>query len=237
MSQQMDNLNRLADDLVSKCGATVDDWVTSLDNAATVMDSGIRMGPYTITVVKLKEYILLMGVSALEVFESLSQGEKSAVLRAVSILHLLALNGIMRIKVERNYYDQEFEAVPAYTPLKLVQVPAVDFVHVVRKHKPCILHSFDEQILAKITNQQQLLAKAVAREPRLKAALEKVSSGLFNKVWAPVGGERFSSLRLFCSGLSSVIPTTSRVEADFSFINYRKDDFKSAMSDIALEGV
>ncbi len=99
--------------------------------------------------------------------------------------------------------------MPAYTPLKLVQVPAVDFVHVVRKRKPCILHNFNEQILAEITNQQQLLTKAAAREPRLKAALEKANSGLFNKLWAPVGGERFSSLHLFCSSLSSVMPTTS----------------------------
>ncbi len=33
------------------------------------------------------------------------------------------------------------------------------------------------------------------------------------------------------------MPTMSRVEADISFINYRKDGFNSAMSDIALEGV
>ncbi len=200
VSQQLDNLNRLADDLVLKCGATVDDSITSPDDVASVMDSGIRTGPYTITVVKLKEYILSMGISALEVFESLSQGEKNAVLRAVSILHLIALNGIMQIKVERNCYDQESDAVPAYTPLKLVQTSAVDFVHVVRKHKPRILHSFDEQMLAEITDQQQLLAQAVTCKPRLKAALEKASSGSFNKVWAPVGGERFSSLCLFCSG-------------------------------------
>ncbi len=81
VSQQMDNLSRLADGLVSKCGATVDDWIISLDNAATVIDSGIQMGPCTIAVVKLTEYILSMGVSALfEVFESLSQREKNAVL-------------------------------------------------------------------------------------------------------------------------------------------------------------
>ncbi len=77
----------------------------------------------------------------------------------------------------------------------------------------------------------------MAREPRLKAALVKASSVLFNKVWALVGTERFFSLRLFCSGLSSVMPTTSRVEADISFINSRKDYFNSATSDIALEGV
>ncbi len=102
----------------------------------------------------------------------------------------------MRVKVEGNCYDQEFEAVPAYTPLELVQIFAVDFVHVVRKHKLRILHSFDEQILAEITDQLQLLTQAVARESRLKATLEKASSGSFNKVWAPVGGERFSSLHI-----------------------------------------
>ncbi len=82
--------------------------ITSPDDVTSVMDSGIRMGPYTITVVKLKECVLSPCVSALEVFESLSQGEKNTVLRAVPVLYLFALNGIMRIKVERNYYDQEF---------------------------------------------------------------------------------------------------------------------------------
>ncbi len=80
VSQQMDNLNRLADDLVSKCGATVVHSITSQDDVASVVDSRIRMGHYTITAVKLKGCILSMGVSALEVFESLSQGEKNAVL-------------------------------------------------------------------------------------------------------------------------------------------------------------
>ena len=42
---------------------------------------------------------------------------------------------------------------------------------------------------------------------------------------------------MFAAGLASVMPTTSWVEADFSFINYRKDEYNAALSDFSLEGV
>ncbi|OAE22784.1 hypothetical protein AXG93_2035s1680 [Marchantia polymorpha subsp. ruderalis] len=39
------------------------------------------------------------------------------------------------------------------------------------------------------------------------------------------------------TGLASVMPTTNRVEADFSFMNYRKNEYNSNLSDYSLEGV
>jgi hypothetical protein len=66
--------------------------------------------------------------------------------------------------------------------------------------------------------------------------LEKVKQKSFNQAWEPAG-HRFSSLRRFAAGLASVMPTTSRVDADFSFINYRKNEYNAALSDLSLEGV
>lgn len=237
LMQQLDNLGKLTDDLVSKCGATVDDSITEPSEHVSVAGNVIRMGPYSITADALRDSILSMGVIAFEAFESLDQREKNSVMRAMSVLYLHALNGIMRIKAERNLYDQVLETLPPYTPLGVVEVSAVDFVQIVRRHKPRILHSFSQQMLTEITDQQQQLVQVVSRQTRVKEALEKVKSGNFNKVWSPVDGPEFSSLRMFCSGLASAMPTTSRVEADFSYINYRKDEFCSAMSDFALEGV
>lgn len=42
---------------------------------------------------------------------------------------------------------------------------------------------------------------------------------------------------MFAAGLTCVMPTTSRVEADFSFINYRKNEYNAAFSDFSLAEV
>ena len=89
---------------------------------------------------------------AVETFEGLRSTERVLVLRAVSVVYLVGLNGLLKIKVERNCYDQVFDAVPVYTPLDLVKTSTVDFVRIVSKHKPRILHSFDEQMLLIMTH-------------------------------------------------------------------------------------
>lgn len=240
MSQQMTNIERLADELVHRCGVTVDEFITNPSDVAEVVPPGnaIKMGPYSVTPEKLKDFITCMGVAALEDFENLaSNAERNSVLRSVSVLYLVALNGIMEMKAERNCYGQEFDEVPPHTPLALIETSTVEFVHLVRKHKPRIKHSFDDNFLKRITDEHLLLQEAVAKEPRFKASLLKVgNSASFNNVWA-TAGQRFASLRQFAAGLATVMPTTSRVEADFSFINYRKDEFNSALSDFSLEGV
>ena len=117
-----------------------------------------------------------------------------------------------------------------------MKLSAIEFVYIVKKHKPRILHSFPENELTKITEEHQQLALEMANKPCLKSSLEEARKKSFNIAWAPLG-KCFPSLRRFVSGLASVMPTTSRVEANFSFINYRKDEFNSALSDFSLEGV
>ncbi len=74
----------------------------------------------------------------------------------------------------------------------------------------CLVHQLDlvtKQSVLILDNSDVfifMLAKAVAGKSHLKAALEKASSGSFNKVWTPVRDERFASLRLFYCSLSLV---------------------------------
>jgi hypothetical protein len=41
----------------------------------------------------------------------------------------------------------------------------------------------------------------------------------------------------FAAGLASVMLGTTTVEADFSTINYEKDDHRSALTSFSLEGI
>jgi hypothetical protein len=42
---------------------------------------------------------------------------------------------------------------------------------------------------------------------------------------------------MFSAGLATVMPTTSRVEGDFSLMYYRRNSYCSAMPEFSLEGV
>jgi hypothetical protein len=52
-----------------------------------------------------------------------------------------------------------------------------------------------------------------------------------------VFGIEFHALRDFFGGLSTVMPTTASVEADFSIINWEKDDFRTSLTEMSLEGI
>jgi hypothetical protein len=58
----------------------------------------------------------------------------------------------------------------------------------------------------------------------------------FGKAWRLLGN-RFPYVLRFATGLASVMPGTATVEADFSTINYEKDDHRSALTSFSLEGI
>ncbi|GIQ88525.1 hypothetical protein KIPB_010795, partial [Kipferlia bialata] len=80
------------------------------------------------------------------------------------------------------------------------------------------------------------LVSTIELDPSLKAALKEVRKGTFEESWRPLG-ESFPLLNTFCSGLATVMPTTSLVESDFSRINYARDSTASRLLTIPLEGI
>ena len=119
--RQIENLDRLSDELRQNCGATIDESITEPSIVPHVVDASIKMGPFTVTASSLKSSVVALGVAAMDEFEALNQSDQSCVLRATAVVYLSTLNGIMAIKAERNCYNQEFESLPPYTPLELVK--------------------------------------------------------------------------------------------------------------------
>ena len=237
VSQQLHNISVLSDVLINLSGAIVDENVKEPENVARVIGpNAIKMNPFTVDAAASKQHLCSADLWVLELVEGFSNDDTLSVLRTIAVLYLTALNGLMRIKVERNCYDQQFETLPEYTPLDLIGISALDFIQVVRNHKKRILLSFGYTEVSNIIDEHKELAKTVAKEPSLKAALEAGARKPFNEAWKPAG-HRFQYLCRFAAGMASLMATTSRVEADFSFINYRKDEYNSALSDYSLEGV
>lgn len=59
---------------------------------------------------------------------------------------------------------------------------------------------------------------------------------LFGKAWLPFSN-RFKASLAFCGGLPNVFLGTATVECDFSKINLKRNDYRSHLTDLSLEGL
>jgi hypothetical protein len=237
VSTQYNHLERLLNELQAQCGATRDD---SLDFGGALwetMDSkGFSMGQFSVTSTAIRTMCLGIDVAASEMEESLNDQERFEVIRGASILYLVTLNGIVRIMTGRQSTHHQGDAIPHVLPLDLLTTSTVQFVALVGAHKSRLLATYDEVFIQDIWLQHKVLIRIISTEPSLRSQLEKNVKKGFAAAWAPMGS-RVAALQMFASGIATVIPTTSRVEGDFSLMGYRRNDHCSGLTDFSLEGV
>ena len=61
----------------------------------------------------------------------------------------------------------------------------------------------------------------------------------FNEAWADIdsGGRHFVQLRAFAGQLATAFHNTTSVEADFNILKWEKDEFRTSMSNLSVEGI
>lgn len=58
----------------------------------------------------------------------------------------------------------------------------------------------------------------------------------FDEAWRSVQSQ-FPKLCKFAGGLATVYPGTTRVDSDYSIIGWEKNEYRTALMDLSLEGV
>ena len=103
----------------------------------------------------------------------------------------------------------------------IIFVIYVDFVFLVGSHKHALRSCFGNAFLQTVCQQHKLLVRVVAQEAPLSSQLHAriLTHKVFSKSWA-LFGSRFKELRQLVAGLATVMPTSSRVDGDFSLICY-----------------
>ena len=95
-----------------------------------------------------------------------------------------------------------------------------------------------ENELEIIQEQHRELISVYRNEEPLRNAIENSkSSSSFIDGWKCIGSGRFENLKEFSGGLATVFPGTAIVEADFSIVNYEKNDYRTSLTDLSLEGI
>ena len=59
---------------------------------------------------------------------------------------------------------------------------------------------------------------------------------MFNAGWDVMKGQ-FKQFRAFCGGLASAFANMTSVESDFSVLKWEKDERRTALTDLSLEGI
>jgi hypothetical protein len=78
---------------------------------------------------------------------------------------------------------------------------------------------------------------ATKHDNRLRAILaEHGIHTPFCEAWASLD-PKFHPHRGFCGALATVFPGTASVEADSSVIKWEKDEYRTSLADISLEGI
>jgi len=123
-------------------------------------------------------------------------------------------------------------------PLEIAGLSTIKFTELLFEHEERLRYSFPRTVVEEvISNKFEQLVRLISQDSNLKAALTKGSEDSdFGKAWRPLGN-CFPYMLRFVAGLANVMPGTATVEADFSTINYEKDDHHSALTSFSLEGI
>lgn len=235
VSKQYDSLRRLLDELQKHCGAERDE-ARSLDTPLMFRGQTVSQGQFSVTVAGLAALVQGIGVHTAELVAQIDQTTMNRVFAAVAVLYLESMNRLVKVIAGRQAAGHASSAVPPCLPLELIKTSVLDFVSLVSNHKAQLRSSFGDDFLQQVCDQHKELIRTAADESPLLEQLTKRTRLIFSKAWSPCGS-RFVELQKFCAGLASVMPTTSRVEGDFSLMTYRRNSYCSAMTDFALEGV
>jgi hypothetical protein len=143
------------------------------------------------------------------------------------------------IVVERDVRNREkTDVVFPVLPLEIARLSTIEFTKLLFKHEERLRHSFPGTVVEEVINNEfEQLVRLISRDSNLKATLTKGSEDSdFGKAWRPLDN-RFPYMLRFATGLASIMLGTATVEADFSTINYEKDDHCFALTSFSLEGI
>lgn len=157
---------------------------------------------------------------------------------ATFILNIIA--AIEATQAERNSQNgAAVEEAPRVMPIDLVQLRPKDFVQkVLAPRRNQLLATSTVSTVRAIEAQQRVLYEDYKKGGQTKKAIERHTKATsFNQAWSAVGPVVVTDLQRFCCGVATVFPNTASVESDFSILKWEKDEFRTNLLDLSLEGI
>jgi hypothetical protein len=145
----------------------------------------------------------------------------------------------LQIQAERdsNNNARELEA-PLVMLADLVKMCLGVFINeVVDQYRGHLAKHWSADLIDKAESEHRELLVVYAREPDVKATLDKHNEKtFFNEAWDCLKG-RFMQLRQLYSGLVTTFLNMTFVKSDFSIVKWEKNDSHSSLTSLSLVGI
>lgn len=231
LCQQLQYLDKLKRLLISRIGAT-----RPLLNAADgTEDDCLQKGDYIVRSAGAINVIRDCGLYFEHIYNALTLVQKATVWKDVAMFVLSMIDGIQTIERFGNVPTNV--NLPPVLPHQLVRIRSYEFNAIVNEQLQRYSTTKTAVDFQRVQEQHRLLSTAYSIEDVLHQQMELQNDHMsFEEGWKVVDG-RFKELQEFCGGLATIFPGTSTVESDFSIINYEKNQYRSALTDLSLEGI
>ncbi|KAI0557593.1 hypothetical protein FGB62_286g08 [Gracilaria domingensis] len=195
-------------------------------------------GQYAVHKPKLSELIEDQGFEACEEFHQLGYVDQQAVMAFLAELFASAYIRIIALRAKRDEDNAPAEALaPLVLPHDLAQLRPLVFNNMVKKQQDRLsLHSRRniEKVLQTEFAQFRKFLSSTENGATQIASAKKCKT--FENARRGFRG-KYRELHRFAAVLATIFPGKANVEADFSVINWKKDEYRQSLTDVSFEGI
>ena len=219
-------------------------FVSSVNDAANSLssehDNIIVMESFRFEKGELLGLMYDQGLYVVQSLRQMDQNNADNIVLSVASMFVKLFIGLEAISAERDRTNGPmatgcFPCLPA----EFLELRGRDFANLVDRYFQRLSLNWTRQRIDLLGFQHAGFRDLCDKNPRVRLTISRSALDLtFDEAWAVSELKtRFPELCEFAGGLASIFPNTASVESDFSSLKWEKDDFRSLLTDFALEGI
>ena len=201
-----------------------------------------QVGSFRMTFASAETFLLNIGVGyvveLVNRFKESNESQYNALLERIVYLFLKLVQGIFTLSPKRNESNAAVSTcAPPALPLPLVEGGSFRFTTALLEQRNRLLVTFSAEYIDDLEHEFIDFERRYHTDGGFKELVQNTSKcESFGEAWGWLY-EKYPRLATFSGGFATTFPGTSTVESDFSVIGWEKDEYRTLLSDLSLEGI
>lgn len=202
----------------------------------------VQKGSFRTNLTAAEHFLLnLSSTFVITLMKEFKQRDRNAfdqMLKQIAGLFVGLVHEIFKLSPERNLaIGPMFRAPPIVKPSTIARGGAFDFISHLMEQEDRYLSTFDIKAKDQVEAESEIFFNKYMHDKTFKQLVDNTDEAkTFDEAWGGFHKE-FPMLVQFSGGMASIFPGTSTVESDFSIIGWEKDEYRTQLSNLSLEGI
>ena len=190
----------------------------------------------------VESFLLNLGstyvIELINIYKARDEADYKMLLERIANLFLHLVYRLYILEPQRNENKTaRVGSCPAAMPFSLAEAGAFMFSTTIVEQRDCLAVPFVEEEIDSIEVQFKVFFRKYHNDEVFKHLIENTSEcETFAAAWSWLNKE-YPLLVTFAGGLATTFPGTITVELDFLVLGWEKDEYRTMLSDLSLEGI